>query len=141
MNHFLIAASLALALSKPAIANDYPLCNTDWWINNPVSGDEVIAAGLEPLLSQADRELRPDAASQYLYKWRMNALAVWVRCGRGSGEPEWNQVTAPGWAEGQLAKAPAAKADQDAQWAATQAAEAAKAAALKAALFKKGPLL
>jgi hypothetical protein len=122
-----------LALCAPVAAHT---CNNSMWDGtDPVGEDEIIAAGLEPLLSQADRELRPDAASQYLYKWRMNALADWARCGNHQW---WDEVNVPGWAEGQLAKAEAAKDDQAAQWAATQAAEAAKAAAFKKAY---GPLL
>jgi hypothetical protein len=54
MAHILTAAVLALALSAPGLANACDI-TTD-----PVSQDEVEAAGLGPLLRQADQQLHDD---------------------------------------------------------------------------------
>ena len=96
MNRILTAAALALVLSAPIAARACDITT------NPVSQDEVEAAGLGPLLRQADQQLGEDthaltdqiktkpqaeAASvaikqvQDAYHNRMVILAKRARCG------------------------------------------------------------
>lgn len=72
-----VLATILLALSAPVAAHACDIYST------PVSQDEVQAAGLGPLLAQADKELAEatSPAGQALYSQRMVMIATAARCG------------------------------------------------------------
>lgn len=101
MNRILTSVAIVLALCAPVAAH---ACD----ISNPVTQDELQAAGLGPIVSEAAKELYDTTqlaatkwnqvssnakieAAQYLFIWRMAAIATTVRCGVDAGWKAFNE--------------------------------------------------
>jgi hypothetical protein len=101
MNRILTSVAVVLALCAPVAAH---ACDIS---SNPVSQDEVQAAGLGPIVIEAAKEMYDTTqlaatkwnqissnakieAAQYLFKWRMAVIATTVRCGVDAGWKAFN---------------------------------------------------